>query len=240
MGALALLCFAVLVFSYLLTLTIALVCLALPVVLFTRTALSLGGFVLGGMGLIIGGTILWALFPRRAEFKLAGVEIDLSSQPRLKQLIEEIAARIDRRMPESVYLIPEANAFVLERDRRRIMGLGLPLIANMSTAAFSGVLTHEFAHYYSGDTRLGPRVYQTRTAMARTIQNLGSRVVRPMPTTAKSTRLYLTPGPGSFWDSPPLARSQAITCSCSWRMAASNGVSWPCPTQFRSAPCARR
>jgi hypothetical protein len=42
-----------------LTLTIALVCLALPVLVFSRADLSFGGFVLACMGLIIGGTIMW-------------------------------------------------------------------------------------------------------------------------------------------------------------------------------------
>ena len=180
LGALAVLSLAVVVFSYLLTLAIALLCLGMPVFLFAGGGFNLGGFALGGMGLIIGGTIIWSLFPRRDEFKLTGVEIDLAAQPRLRELIEEIAARIQQRMPDSVYLIPDANAFVMERGGtfgfggRRIMGLGLPLIANMSAAEFTAVLTHEFAHYYSGDTRLGPRVFQTRMAMARSIQNLGS------------------------------------------------------------------
>ncbi len=176
LGALAALSLGVVVFTYLLTLAIALFCLSLPVSLIFGGAFSLGGFLLGGMGLILGGTILWSLVPRRDLFQVVGVEIDLAKQPRLKGLIEEIAARIQQRMPDKVFLIPDANAFVTERRGGiRIMGLGLPLIANMPAAEFSGVLTHEFAHYYSGDTRLGPRVFQTRMAMLRTMQNLGPR-----------------------------------------------------------------
>jgi heat shock protein HtpX len=194
----AALCLAILVFSYLLTLAIALFCLWLPVLLFSSGSFTLGGFVLGCMGLIIGGTIIWSLIPRRDEFKVAGVEIDLALQPRLRALIEEIAARIHQRMPDKVYLIPDANAFVTERGGtlgyggKRIMGLGLPLIANMSTAEFSAVLAHEFAHYYSGDTRLGPRVFQTRMAMARAIQSLGSgnAIVRLLSRFAVAALLY--------------------------------------------------
>ena len=175
LGALAALSLGVVVFTYLLTLAIALLCLWLPVLLISAGVSSFGAFLLGGMGLILGGTILWSLVPRRDGFRVVGVEIDLGGQPRLKRLIEEIAGRIQQRMPDKVFLIPDANAFVMERGGGiRIMGLGLPLIANMSTAEFSGVLTHEFAHYYSGDTRLGPRVFRTRMAMLRTIQNLGS------------------------------------------------------------------
>jgi hypothetical protein len=37
------------------------------------------------------------------------------------------------------------------------------------------VLAHEFGHYYSGDTRLGPWVYNTRQAMVRVYENLGKK-----------------------------------------------------------------
>ena len=200
LGVLAALCLAVLVFSYLLTFAIAVVCLGLPVWIYSGgAAAGLGGFVLASMGLIIGGTILWSLIPRHNELTVKGVELDLSVQPRLKELIDRIAARIHQRTPDHVYLIPDANAFVTERggtvgfgERRRVMGLGLPLMANMPAADFAAVLTHEFAHYYSGDTRLGPRVFQTRMAMARTIQNLaaGNSVMRLLSRFAVGAILY--------------------------------------------------
>jgi hypothetical protein len=44
----------------------------------------------------------------------------------------------------------------------------------MSVAEFRAVVAHEFAHFYSGDTRLGPLIYKTRSAMARTLENLSS------------------------------------------------------------------
>ena len=57
---------------------------------------------------------------------------------------------------------------------RRVMGIGLPLAAVLNLAEFRAVLAHEFAHYYGGDTRLGPFVYKTRMVMVRTIQNMAS------------------------------------------------------------------
>jgi heat shock protein HtpX len=36
------------------------------------------------------------------------------------------------------------------------------------------VLAHEFAHYYGGDTSLGPWVYNTRTSMSRVFENIRS------------------------------------------------------------------
>ena len=83
-------------------------------------------------------------------------------------------------MPAEVYLIPDVNAFVAERGgamglgRRRIMALGLPLMQALTVSQFRAVVAHEFGHYYSGDTSLGPWVYRTRQAMYRTLVSLSS------------------------------------------------------------------
>ena len=52
------------------------------------------------------------------------------------------------------------------------MGVGLPLLAGLSVSEFRAVLAHGFGHFYGGDTRLGPWVYKTRSAIVRTIENL--------------------------------------------------------------------
>jgi len=54
------------------------------------------------------------------------------------------------------------------------MGLGLPLMSILTVSQFRAVLAHEFAHYYGGDTSLGPWVYKTKMAMIRTFQTMGS------------------------------------------------------------------
>ena len=94
--------------------------------------------------------------------------------------MEQIAGSLNEPLPNEVFLVPELNAFVTDRGgimgfgSRRIMGIGLPLIAVLNVSEFRAVLAHEFAHYYGGDTRLGPIVYKTRQTMIRTIQNLAS------------------------------------------------------------------
>src|ERR1700685_1123183 len=57
---------------------------------------------------------------------------------------------------------------------RRIMGLGLPLLSTMTVSQFRAVLAHEFAHYYGGDTSLGPWVYRTKASIVRIFENVGS------------------------------------------------------------------
>jgi Zn-dependent protease with chaperone function len=76
-------------------------------------------------------------------------------------------------MPREVYLVIAPNAFVAERGRRgRILGLGLPLLGTLTVSQFRAVLAHEFAHFYSGDTRLGPWLYSARASMVRVLTNL--------------------------------------------------------------------
>jgi heat shock protein HtpX len=83
-------------------------------------------------------------------------------------------------LPREVYLIGEPNAWVADRGgfmgfgSRRVMGLGLPLLGALNISQFRAVLAHEFAHYYGGDTKLGPWLHRTQMAMIRTFQNMGS------------------------------------------------------------------
>lgn len=176
---------ATVIFSYIFAIFVALACLSLPVVLFKAmhglhaglgTALLLSAF-----GLAAGLTILGSLVPQQSQFDVSGILIDLSKEGRLAKEIEAIASALREPMPSDVYLVAEANAFVTEKGgflgvgRRRIMGLGLPLLQMLTIAQFRAVLAHEFAHYYAGDTRLGPWVYNARNALVRVFQNLGKK-----------------------------------------------------------------
>jgi hypothetical protein len=49
------------------------------------------------------------------------------------------------------------------------MGVGLPLMTNMTTPELRAVIAHEFGHYCSGDVGIGPLIYKTRAAIARTL-----------------------------------------------------------------------
>jgi heat shock protein HtpX len=170
--------------SYLLVIVLALACLALPQVLLVMVPLGSGNLLfvrllLSAFGLAAGLTILASLVPKREALNVSGVAIDLKQEPRLKREIESIAEALGEPMPADVYLLGDANAFVTEHGtgakRRRILALGLPLMQMLSIAQFRAVLAHEFGHYYAGDTRMGPWVYNTRRTMARVYQNLGRK-----------------------------------------------------------------
>jgi Zn-dependent protease with chaperone function len=161
---------------YILTLALATACVYFPYLLLTaQNGAGLQVLLLFLSGVVIAGTILWSLIPRREKFIPPGPRLEASRHPRLFAEIERLAARFKEPAPQEVYLIPEVNAWVAQRGGResRIMGLGLPLLQILTVSRFRAVLAHEFAHYYGGDTRLGPWVYKTRLAMVRTLKGLG-------------------------------------------------------------------
>lgn len=123
--------------------------------------------------------ILKALIPRPDRFEAPGPRLLRDDHPALFSMIEEVASETAQRPPAEVYLVGELNAFVTERGgtmgvgSRRVMGIGLPLLQLLSVDELRAVIAHEFGHYVSGDTRLGPWIYKTRAAIGRTLQDVG-------------------------------------------------------------------
>ncbi len=92
-----------------------------------------------------------------------------------------IAQALGQRMPDDVYLTAEVNAWVAHRGgilgfgRRRVLALGTPLMTLLTISQFRAVLAHEFGHYHRGDTVLAPWIYETRSAILRTLDELEER-----------------------------------------------------------------
>ena len=143
------------------------------VAFFNRINVRLTIFALIGAGVII-----WSILPRIDKFIPPGPRLTRKKFPLLFKEIEKIAKKTDQTMPADVYLVPDINAFVAERGgfmgigRRRVMGIGLPLLNLMTVDELNAVLAHEFGHYYGGDTALGPWIYKTREAIIRTTVNI--------------------------------------------------------------------
>jgi heat shock protein HtpX len=122
--------------------------------------------------------IFSSIVPRRAPFEPPGPQIDEGRAPRLFQMVRETAASLDQPEPDEIYLAHDANAAVgqrgglLGRGGRRFMIVGLPLLDSLTVAELRAVLAHEFAHYYGGDTKLGPIFFRTYDAIARTVTKL--------------------------------------------------------------------
>jgi heat shock protein HtpX len=126
----------------------------------------------------VAGVILWSLIPRRDRFVEPGPRLQPSSQPRLFERLNKLSRAVGQAMPREVYLLSDMNAWVMERGgilgfgRKRVMGIGLPLLQVLTISEFEAVLAHEFGHYDGGDTKLGPLIYRTRYAISRTVENL--------------------------------------------------------------------
>ena len=164
--------------SYAVILLIAAACLYLPYLPMEFGSPGFYTFAFFLSGTVIAGILLWSVVPRVDRFTPAGLRLERSSQPRLFAEIDDVALLLDEPPPHEVYLIGEVGAWVADRGgfvgfgSRRVMGVGLPLLSILNISQFRGVIAHEFAHYYAGDTRLGPWIYKTRTAIIRSFQNI--------------------------------------------------------------------
>jgi heat shock protein HtpX len=124
------------------------------------------------------GAILWSLLPRPDRAATRGTLLGAEQQPELFAVIDHVAQAVRQSRPNEVYLVPDLNAWVSSRGGvlgvgiHRTMGIGLPLLQELTVSQLQGVLAHEFGHYYNGDVKLGPWIYQTRAAMGRVVSTL--------------------------------------------------------------------
>lgn len=127
---------------------------------------------------VAGVAVLWSLVPRLGRFVPPGPALTEGDQPRLFGLIKQVANEMGQPMPRQVYLFPEANAFVasvggfLGLGSRRVLGVGLGLLAVENVSQVKATLAHEFGHFARGDTRLGGLTYGMRNAMIRSVEQL--------------------------------------------------------------------
>lgn len=175
----ALLAILMVIASYIVIVMLAAACVYLPYLILTST-INFQAVVLFLGGIAAAGAMLWSLVPRREKFEAPGLLIERGEYPELFRELDDIAAALNEPVPPEVYLIGQVNAFVADRGgllgfgSRRILAIGLPLLSLLTVSEFRAILAHEFAHYYSGDTRMGPWVYRTQSAMIRSFQNIGS------------------------------------------------------------------
>ncbi len=165
--------------SYVFILLLAAACVYLPWLVISNTS-NFQALVLFLGGVVVAAVMLWSLLPRRDKFAAPGLRLEPAEHPQLFAEIGNIAGTLKEPLPREVYLIGEPNAWVADRGglmgmgSRRIMGLGLPILAALNVSQFRAILAHEFAHYYGGDTSLGPWLHRTQMAMVRTFKNIGS------------------------------------------------------------------
>src|SRR5262249_37283415 len=82
---------------------------------------SFSGLILAVFTLVMGGTVLWSLIPRKTLYEINGVRVELSRESRICAEVAALAKALNEKMPDELYLVPVANAAVLERGKKRIM-----------------------------------------------------------------------------------------------------------------------
>ncbi|MBB4908656.1 M48 family metallopeptidase [Actinophytocola algeriensis] len=124
------------------------------------------------------GRGLWVL-ASKIDNPVHGVPVREHEQPELWALVRRLAEVADTAPPDDIHLIADANAAVMEDTRllglistRRHLFIGAPLIAEMSSAQFAAVLTHELAHYSNRDTRFAGIAYRSRRAYVHTLATM--------------------------------------------------------------------
>ncbi|HEY8475277.1 MAG TPA: hypothetical protein VIN09_00255 [Chloroflexota bacterium] len=139
------------------------------------------GISLFAVGSLVGaGIILWrtvgAIFGllerRREELAPPGERLTESSAPRLLALADEVARAAGQRLPLEVYLTVERNLWVVHRrgngkaPPRYVVGVGQPMLKQLTVSQLRAVLAHEFGHYHRGATPLGPWIYRTHEKLS--------------------------------------------------------------------------
>lgn len=95
--------------------------------------------------------------PRFGRLRREAWTVDRATAPALFELISSVASAIGAREPHVVLLVPALNAFTTTVGirRRRLLGLGLPLLAALPAQERVALVGHELGHFVNGDLRRG-------------------------------------------------------------------------------------
>ncbi|HEX2284939.1 MAG TPA: M48 family metallopeptidase [Mycobacterium sp.] len=156
--------------------------------------IAYGGFLLARSGVRLGawlalaaaiGAIIVVVQLLVAAFSRPqpkpGRDVTPEDAPELWALVTNLSDAIGTRGPGQIRLVAEANASVTEDSRfmglipgPRRMYLGVPLLQGLTVTQLRAVLAHEFGHYSSAHTRLGPIAYRGQQAVVETVRGLHS------------------------------------------------------------------
>jgi Zn-dependent protease with chaperone function len=129
------------------------------------------GVLLVGIGIVI--------CPRPLHRSRVRGGVSPSALPQLNSAIGEIANALAVRPPETIIFDLQFNAsWGLDGwRRRRVLRLGIPLLASLDTRETLALLAHELAHERNGDARRGLLVGSTLMSLSEAVN-----LFRPHPT----------------------------------------------------------
>lgn len=124
--------------------------------------------------------ILKSLFVRRID-EDPGTLLDLSKNPGLRSLLDEVAGRIGTRPVDNVYLTPGTEVAVMERGgmlkqltgkSERCLILGAGVLEGMKLSWLKAVLAHEYGHFSNQDTAGGGFAIAVRRSLMTMAESL--------------------------------------------------------------------
>jgi Zn-dependent protease with chaperone function len=108
-------------------------------------------------------SIVKSLFARSRN-EDPGLRLEPTEEPRLRDLLHEVAGKIGTRPVDNVYLTPGTELAVMERGgmlkqlrgtSERCLILGIGVLEGMKLGPFKAILAHEYGHFSNQDTAGG-------------------------------------------------------------------------------------
>jgi hypothetical protein len=107
----------------------------------------------------------------------------LATHPRLKAVLDTVAAEVGTRPVDTVFLLPGTEFAVMERGglTRRLQGraercllIGVGVLEGFRLGSFRAVLAHEYGHFVNRDTSGGRFALSVRRSMSQMAQTLAA------------------------------------------------------------------
>jgi Zn-dependent protease with chaperone function len=118
------------------------------------------------------GAVIKSLFARGSDDE-PGLKLDLAREPKVRQALDEVAARIGTRPVDTVYVTPDTSIAVFERKHgERCLLLGAAVMEGMPLTAFKAILAHEYGHFSNRDTAGGGFALRVRRSLLTFILHL--------------------------------------------------------------------
>lgn len=123
---------------------------------------------------ILCGSVVAAIRPRSEPIIDDRPQLDLATNPSMRQLLEWVCRQSGAPLPEKVFLDLEFRATAQPHDcdadaDAYAIGIGLPVLATTDVTQFASVLAHEVAHS-RGDVARSRGLHKALTAIERTYE----------------------------------------------------------------------
>lgn len=132
-----------------------------------------GVFTLGGAVLVLlAGRWVYFLVDRG---ETPGPVVDEHDQPRLLEMVRQVARRVDGRMPERVLIIPDAGVVCLDRCRFpgmfwwRELRIGMALLDQLQVGALRAIIASELAKEFAVPDRRQAFICRLDSALYRSL-----------------------------------------------------------------------